>query len=807
MNLARQLYAAGLGVFPCSANKAPAIKKGEDWRELAKQPPDSHTWRSGIVGVPVPPGVVIIDLDTYKGITREIAEQTLGCSLQWDRALVQATQRGGQHYAFSVDWPVRQDTDWGLKVHEVKGLDTRVSGKGYIATGKGYTPVGFGVYAMAHPSALPRLPDACRALLEHVDHTPTEHVALPEGDKDLDTLRQALSYISPSSDRTKWVKIGLALRHHFHDDEPTGLAIFDEWSRGALTKSGEEPANYSAETMESQWYSFKVEGGTTIGTLYHNAISAGWNPPAGIDTALAFGGTEASAHVFDEVVDRIMQEGGNPKCTNDLIAAVHSVACNELQRGILLAALNRELKDAGLLTKAVRKLLEGKKPPRPQNEYGQNHTENAIMFLDFQYPDQTICRSEQVWYAYDGKSWVELDDADMKHNVAVALVPSMPQHSTVTGTYGMIEALSHNSIKKIGDTPPGLVLMQNGVLDLHTGQMLIHSREYFTTNILPYDYNPHARCPRWTEFLNEIFENDQERVALLQEWLGYMMSSSYDHQKIMLLLGPRRCGKGTIGHVMKMIIGKANYSGGTLASFADDAFIDSLRTKTAIFIGDAAKNIPRNKIDDVIERIKGISGCDDQKISRKWKSTLSEQLPTRITIAGNHIPKLFDDSGAMAGRLLVLPMNVSWYGREDPALLDKLSKEIEGIAIWALQGMARLNQNGKFTMPAESQAETEYITESYSPLQMFLKAGCVLGGDNFASAADVYNSYKSWAVLQQEDHILARRTFISSFKDVVRGTICKYCQRRIGDANVTGFKGITLKIQGEAGNVPLTAVK
>lgn len=807
-NLAVQLRAAGLHVFPCSANKAPAVPKGVAWQQVAQGDPQNINWPSGLVGLPIPAGVAIIDLDTYKGVTREQVEAAIGCRLPWDKALIQTTQRGGQHYAFATTWPVKQGTDIkDRNGRDIVGLDTRVEGKGYICAGEGYTANGFGVYAMAHPGALPRLPEECRDVLEHRPKAPTERAELPEGDKDVETIRQALRHLDPGCSRTEWLRVGLALRHQFHDDEPTGLALFDQWSSGELCGK-DAPENYSAETIDHQWSSFKTEGGITIATLFYSAISAGWTPPAGIDTSSAFGASAASGDLFDGLIDRITEKGGDPKATSELITSITILQCNPLQRGILLATLHRELKENGLLTKDVKKLLEGKKPPRPQGEYAQNHTENATVFIDTHYPGETICRSQQVWYTYGGKAWEAKDDSDIKHEVAIALAHSMPQHSTVSGTYSMMEALATNPGKKIGDAPAGIMLTQNGALDLNTGKLTGHSKDYFTTNILPYNYNIQARSSTWDTFLSQIFEGDNERIELLQEWFGYMMSPDYKYQKVMLLLGPKRCGKGTLGQVLKLLVGRQNYTGGTLTSFADDAFIESLQTKTVMFIGDAAKNIPRGVVDYVVERIKGVSGCDEQTFRRKFKSTLSEQIPTRITIAGNHVPRLFDDSGALASRLLVLPMNVSWYGREDPTLFAKLARDIEGIAIWALQGLARLNQNGRFTVPAASQAETDYISEAYSPLRMFLDAECVIGGEESVSGEDVYNSYHAWAIRHQEDTILSRRIFTSSFKDLTRGTGIVYGVHRTkgGDPH-RGFKGLTLNNVAPSGSIPLTAVK
>lgn len=787
--LAVQLHAAGLKVFPCAASKAPAVPKDVDWRDVAKQAPDKMQWRSPFVGVPVPKGVVVIDLDTYKGTTREEVERILGCRLPWDKALIQRTQSGGEHYAFRADWPCKQGSD----LCRIKGFDTRVGERGYIATGPGYSPVGFGLYSMAHPSNLPILPKGTRRKLEDVEPPPRKQHPVPDGRREVSTVRDALRHIDPACGRAEWLRVGLALRQHFHDDPEGGLALFDQWSSGALTESGQEPDNYSAETMDHQWRSFKPDGGITIGTLFYSAISNGWQPPTvnAIETAAAFGPVRAPSKDFNALVDRITEQGGNPKSTDDLIEEVRAIQCNELQRGVLLAALHRELKDAGLLTPAVKEALNGSIPKavKPlRGQYDKNHTENAATFLDSHYPDGNLIRSEQVWYTFNGLAWEMLDDDDVQHQLAKAMAPSKPQHSTVSGTLGMMSCLTHKAGSKIGDINPALILMQNGVLNTDTGELLPHDRRYFTTNILPYRHTPGAHCPRWWQFMVEVFEGDVERINLLQEWLGYLLSNSYDHQKVMLLLGPRRSGKGTIGKIIKILVGDQNYTGGTLSSFAKDSYLDSLRTKTVVFIGDAAKNVPRHIIDLVTERIKGISGCDDQNFSRKYKSDLTERLPSRITIAANNVPRLFDDSGALASRMLVLPFNVSWYDREDPKLFQTLVGEIEGIAQWALAGLARLRSVGRFTMPESSLAEIEYISEAYSPLQQFKNQCCETGVDAFTGSGEAYDAYRAWALNSGEDSVLNRRPFISSFKDLLRGTGVTYSSYREG----RGFRGLRL---------------
>lgn len=797
MHIADQLYSAGIGVFPCYNNKTPAVQKGEDWHDVAKEAPADRHWPSHLVGVPVPPGVLILDLDTYKGVTREDVEQLLGCALPWEQALIQTTQHGGQHYAFKApEWPPKQGSD----LEDLEGFDTRVAGKGYIATGQpDYTPVGFGVFALLHPEALPSLPEATREVLEQVANTPPAQLELPVGERDLETLRAALAHVDPGCGRSKWVKIGMALRHHFHDNEEVGIYLFDEWSSGEYWPSG-CPENYNPDDIPGQWSSFKPEGASgtaTIGSVYYEAIQGGWHPPAGMDTAAAFGANSAPAGQFNSLVDEIQAHGGDPKCTKELIDGIAALGGNSLQNATLLALLTRELKEADLLTKPIRQQLDelagGAPTARTAGYYGKNHTENAGLFLDTHYPGGGLARSDQVWYAYNGKAWVEYEDDDVRHALAMDMAPSSPQNSNVTGTYAMLSILCHKPGSRINETPPELVLFDNGILDLSAGQLHAHGPQYFTTNILPYNYDPTAQCPQWLAFLLDVFEGDQQRVDLLQEWFGYMLSNDYRHHKIMLLLGASRSGKGTIGRMLERVVGSQNFTGASLHAFASDPFIESLRTKNVAFSGDTERRVNRSSVDTVIERLKKISGNDAVSFGRKYKSTLTQTLPTRITLAANHVPGLFDDSGALSGRLLVLPFNVSYADREDLSLFNKLAEEVDGVASWALAGLARLSSAGAFTRPLASQVESDFIAETYSPLKLFIDEVCTLGIDSVVWCDDLHDTYHAWAVLNREERILSRKVFISAFKDATRGRGCSYGPHRVGDRVGRGFRGLAVK--------------
>lgn len=792
MLLAKQLRGAGVPCFPCRADKSPAVNAGEDWRGVALQPVESRVWPSGLAGVPVPPRVVIVDLDTYKGVTRAAVEARTG-PVPWDAAMIQTTGRGGQHYAFREPaWPVRQGSDLG----GIAGLDTRTAGKGFICTGEGYTPAGAGVYRLAAPEALPVLPDGFRPLLEHITAAPP-----PPGahDTDPDTVRDALRHIDPECSRAEWLRVCMALRAGFPDDEATAYQLAEEWSAGDLRPGGGVPHNYVPDgpgSVAQQLPSLKPDGGTQLGTLFYMAIQAGWSPPARsmVDTAAAFGaGAGADAEAFGALVDRIQAEGGSPHHTDKLARAIMALPCNDLQRATLSALLQRELRDAGLGTKRLREATE---PPRQSgHEYGPNHTVNARLFLHQHYPDGQLVRAQETYYRYNGKVWRPMDDRSLAAQVAHAMAVSAPQSSTVTGTTAMVGMFVHTDAEPPRASIPGRVIFENGVLDLVTGILSPHSPEYRCTCLLPYDYNPAAACPVWRGFLQGAFSYDVERMSLLQQWFGYILAGGYEFQKILLLIGAPRSGKGTIGRVLAAMIGEDNFSGGSLKSVMVESVLDMLRHKRVLFIGDAQKSVPHSVRDAVVENLKMISGNDSLSFDRKYKGAITTTLPTRITIAANGLPRLFDDSGALASRIMPLPIDGSHLGSEDGELFDKLAGELEGIAAWALEGWRMLLSAGRFVEPEASAGDSQYMRDMYSPLSGFIDECIEVEAGSRATSLEVYTTYLKWAQAHGDDSRMGRKVVTSAVQDGLRGRNVRYgiLPPAPGQPPARVFDGIRLK--------------
>ena len=251
-----------------------------------------------------------------------------------------------------------------------------------------------------------------------------------------------------------------------------------------------------------------------------------------------------------------------------------------------------------------------------------------------------------------------------------------------------------------------LIACRNGLLNIRSGALLPHTPYLFNVNSLPFDYDPEASRPaEWLKFLKQLWPDDKQSRRTLQEIFGLLLTADTSHQKIFMIVGPKRSGKGTIGRVLTELLGKDNVVNPTLKGLASHFGLMPLIDKRAAIISDArlGAQVDGNA---VAERLLSISGEDAQTIDVKYGAHWSGQLAVRFLLLTNELPRIGDASGALASRFIVLTMRESFYGREDRSLTKRLIRELPGILNWALDGLDRLRERGHFEMP---QSSTEAI--------------------------------------------------------------------------------------------------
>ena len=267
--------------------------------------------------------------------------------------------------------------------------------------------------------------------------------------------------------------------------------------------------------------------------------------------------------------------------------------------------------------------------------------------------------------------------------------------------------------------PKMLIFCKNTILNLEDMKTLPHSPHWFNLAALDYDYDSKAKCPKWDKFLDSVFGDDKESKQAIMEFMGLCLTCITKFQKALLLIGPKRSGKGTIARIMEKVIGKHNMAPQGTSDFAMDFGFESLVGKTLSITADA--RFSKKGLTRTTEKILNIVGEDQVKINKKMKDAFHLRMPTKLMFMTNHVPHFPDASGALPSRFITVRLFNSFFGKEDLDLEEKLSAELPGILNYAIKSLKDLLKRGRFIQPKTGMQAVEQMTALSSPIRDFIE--------------------------------------------------------------------------------------
>ncbi|MEP9386473.1 phage/plasmid primase, P4 family [Mesorhizobium sp. KR9-304] len=339
-----------------------------------------------------------------------------------------------------------------------------------------------------------------------------------------------------------------------------------------------------------------------------------------------------------------------------------------------------------------------------------------------------------------------------------------------------------------------VVPCSNGLLAVDGRELLVHTPLFFNLNSLPYGYDPRADAPAWRDFTGQLWPDDDEPPAVLEECMGCAVAGKADLQRMAAIVGPPRSGKGTIFEVIKNLVGPPHTVSAQLSKLTDDKILVGLLGKSVCLIPDM-RDAGRNP-QAVAEVLLSITGQDDFTIDRKYKDPYFGPLSPFIFTASNELPSLRDASGALPSRYLPIIMTESFLGREDRTLRSRLLAELPGILNYALDGLDHVIKTGRFTEPKVSAEAAEDLAEMASPMKRFVAEHLAVmpkGGDPaeyIEPIADLFNTHRAWSRDNNEKPI-SRETFGQRLRAAVP-TIKRSQPRGEGGVRIPSYIGVRL---------------
>ncbi|MGU8606863.1 phage/plasmid primase, P4 family [Clostridium perfringens] len=290
---------------------------------------------------------------------------------------------------------------------------------------------------------------------------------------------------------------------------------------------------------------------------------------------------------------------------------------------------------------------------------------------------------------------------------------------------------------------PYLVNVRNGLLDIRNMSFKEHTPSYLSTVQLNVEYNPQVDCPQFKKFLNEVL--DCKLIPLVQEIVGYLLTTNTASQKAFVFWGPARTGKSTLLWVVEyLLLGKKNVSNIPWQEIGD-------KFKTAELLGKLANvfsDLPSKSIDDT-GIFKVVTGEDYLMAEKKNKNPFKFKPFARLVFSCNELPRNYvDRTEGFYRRLIIVPFNRQIEkSKIDKDLKYKFQDEKEGILNWALEGLKRLYENNFEFSENEltDGVKKEYKRENNNVIS-FVEECCELDGLFSCSRIELYEAYKEFCV-------------------------------------------------------------
>ncbi|MGU8981842.1 DNA primase family protein [Clostridium perfringens] len=290
---------------------------------------------------------------------------------------------------------------------------------------------------------------------------------------------------------------------------------------------------------------------------------------------------------------------------------------------------------------------------------------------------------------------------------------------------------------------PYLVNVRNGLLDIRDMSFKEHTPSYLSTVQLNVEYNPQVDCPQFKKFLNEVL--DCKLIPLVQEIVGYLLTTNTVSQKAFVFWGPARTGKSTLLWVVEyLLLGKKNVSNIPWQEIGD-------KFKTAELLGKLANvfsDLPSKSIDDT-GIFKVVTGEDYLMAEKKNKNPFKFKPFARLVFSCNELPRNYvDRTEGFYRRLIIVPFSRQIdKSKIDKSLKYKFQREKEGILNWALEGLKRLYENNFEFSENEltDGVKKEYKRENNNVIS-FVEECCEIDSLFSCSRIEIYEAYKEFCV-------------------------------------------------------------
>lgn len=299
------------------------------------------------------------------------------------------------------------------------------------------------------------------------------------------------------------------------------------------------------------------------------------------------------------------------------------------------------------------------------------------------------------------------------------------------------------------DRDPWLLNVENGTIDLHTGELRPHHRENLITKLAPVEYRPDATAPRWARYLEEVLPDPDVR-RFLQAAVGYSCTGDVSEQCLFFPYGGGANGKSVFLTTNQRMLG----------DYAAQVMPDLLMANRGEHHPTELTDLYGRRFVATVEAeegrrfneslVKWLTGGDRIRARRMQEDFWQFDPTHKIWLAANYKPVIRGTDKAIWRRVRIIPFTVTIpEEKRDPHLVDALMAEAPGILRWAVEGCLLWQREGLKAPAAVNVATSDYAAEM-DLVGRFIADCCVVGTFSQIAARDLYRAFCSWCTENRE---------------------------------------------------------
>lgn len=368
---------------------------------------------------------------------------------------------------------------------------------------------------------------------------------------------------------------------------------------------------------------------------------------------------------------------------------------------------------------------------------GLGHDELRDRWLEL-YPN--MAWSNEDWWEYGEGIWRKAEKEVADGQIVDVLERAREEGVKVTShLLGSVRTLARTAVhvrKERWDADYNVLVCRNGTLELDSRTLREHRPEDYATSAVPYDYDPDEKAEI---FLAVLAGAVPEAVSYLQEFAGYCLTPDTSLETAVWLRGPRGSGKSTVIEGFQAMLGEkcdvlglgeiesspfalARIPGKTLLTSTEQpaAYLKSTHVIDSLVSGESLMVNIKNKPIEIVKPV------------------------AKVMWAMNEAPRIASAQSGIFRRVNIVAFP-ELARAANPAVKDFVKREGSGILNWALDGLKRLKERGRFDPPgAVKNANREWELSNDLPTQ-FVEEECVVGVEFEVASGVLYNGYAEWA--------------------------------------------------------------